>query len=243
MSKLNTQKEKLDRIGRNLLEAARMPNDEIEKIVAAPRLFDSVKARISAEQNRRTPKSAFGNRHQLIFWNWQRISVVSTALFFFVLSVFGVVLFSKLDKPVERVSVPKIETKSELFETPPAPDISDDFPAVPQTKIHSPKPEAIAKQNIGKIEKPEKRKSSQRINFVKKSNLPKNEPGGEFFALTFTGNPGENREVMQIIRTELSPSSLFALGVNLPIENAPEKIKADLLVGSDGVARAIRFVE
>ena len=72
---------------------------------------------------------------------------------------------------------------------------------------------------------------------------PKIETGAEnvFYPLTFARNSEE--EDLRIIRAELSPSSLFALGVNLPVENETARIKADLLVGADGVARAIRFVK
>ena len=38
-------------------------------------------------------------------------------------------------------------------------------------------------------------------------------------------------------------SALFAMGVNIPLENDAEVVKADLLVGTDGVTRAIRVVE
>jgi hypothetical protein len=69
------------------------------------------------------------------------------------------------------------------------------------------------------------------------------EPEGEFYALTYTANPVEPGEHLKIVRAELSRASLFALGVNLPIENESGKIKTDLLVGADGIAKAIRFVK
>ena len=47
----------------------------------------------------------------------------------------------------------------------------------------------------------------------------------------------------QIVRTEISRSSLFAMGVDLPLEGANEKIKTDLLVGPDGVVRGVRIVK
>jgi hypothetical protein len=41
----------------------------------------------------------------------------------------------------------------------------------------------------------------------------------------------------------MSRARLLALGVAVQTENEIEKIKTDLLVGSDGVARAIRLVK
>jgi hypothetical protein len=243
MNKRNSQNERLDRIGRNLLEATKVRNDEIEKIVAAPQLFDSVKARIKAEQYKPVRKSFFGDRRHLSFWNWQRISTVSAALFFLVLSAVGIVMLSKLDQQVEMVSVPEIESNFESFKFLQEPQSPVDLPNISQTKIRPEKSQIIAKQFVRKIEKPETKKFSQRVNVAKNPKISKPEPNGEFYALAYAGNPVEKGEVLQIVRAELSPSSLFALGVNLSIENAPEKIKTDLLVGSDGIARAIRFVE
>ena len=47
-----------------------------------------------------------------------------------------------------------------------------------------------------------------------------------------------------VVRAEIPRSSLVAMGVvDLPIEGSNEKIKTDLLVGSDGVVRGIRIVK
>ena len=47
----------------------------------------------------------------------------------------------------------------------------------------------------------------------------------------------------QVVRVEMKRSSLFALGVNIPLENDDTVIKADLLIGRDGVTRAIRMID
>ena len=47
----------------------------------------------------------------------------------------------------------------------------------------------------------------------------------------------------RVVRVEMPRSALFALGVDLPLENGTRLIKADLLVGADGSPRAIRLVE
>lgn len=47
----------------------------------------------------------------------------------------------------------------------------------------------------------------------------------------------------QMVRVELPRSALARFGLPMNINRADEKIKADVLVGADGVARAIRFVQ
>jgi hypothetical protein len=56
---------------------------------------------------------------------------------------------------------------------------------------------------------------------------------------------GDNLSSMesgQIVRVELPRSALMSFGLPMNMELADERIKADVVLGNDGVARAIRFV-
>jgi hypothetical protein len=46
----------------------------------------------------------------------------------------------------------------------------------------------------------------------------------------------------RIVRVEMPRSALVALGLPMNMERAGERVKADVLLGEDGMARAIRFV-
>ena len=63
----------------------------------------------------------------------------------------------------------------------------------------------------------------------------------DFFPLGYGGdqNPMERGEV---IRVQMPRSALIAFGLPVNVERADMPVKADLLVGEDGMARAIRFV-
>ena len=60
--------------------------------------------------------------------------------------------------------------------------------------------------------------------------------------------PLMNRELFaqmdggQVMRVELPRSALMSFGLPMDMERASERIKADVVVGNDGLARAIRFV-
>lgn len=60
--------------------------------------------------------------------------------------------------------------------------------------------------------------------------------------------PLMNREALaqmdggQVMRVELPRSALVSFGLPMDMERATERIKADVVVGNDGLARAIRFV-
>lgn len=46
----------------------------------------------------------------------------------------------------------------------------------------------------------------------------------------------------QVVRVELPRSALMSFGLPMNMDRADERIKADVVVGNDGLARAIRFV-
>jgi len=63
----------------------------------------------------------------------------------------------------------------------------------------------------------------------------------DFVPLSYGGvqKPMESGEV---IRLEMSRSALIAFGLPVNVEHADAPVKAELLLGEDGMARAIRFV-
>jgi hypothetical protein len=64
----------------------------------------------------------------------------------------------------------------------------------------------------------------------------------EYVPLTYLAS-ATAMESGTVVRVQLSRSALMSLGLPLNIERADGLIKADLMVGDDGVARAIRLVE
>ena len=244
MSERDLQNEKLDRIGRKLLKTARVSGEEIEKIVAAPQLFDLVKAGIKAENHsRRKPSGFFGNRANTPFWNWQNAAGALAILIVFAASA-AVFVSKKQDSPqlVGQTLKPKIRPQITQAENQPPPD------KIEETKIVETINSTIkTRVNAGQIDfKVEKSKSQSRARKPLPHKLirkPEKQPEEVFYSLSFAGNWEADGEDLQIVRAEISRAELFALGVNLPVENETEKIKTDLLVGADGVARAYRFVE
>ena len=106
-----------------------------------------------------------------------------------------------------------------------------DLPAVPDHNVagnHRRRPERV--KNAGR------RESNRQIK-------PTREPE---IATDFI--PLMNRESLaqmdggQVMRVELPRSALMSFGLPMDMERATERIKADVVVGNDGLARAIRFV-
>jgi len=63
----------------------------------------------------------------------------------------------------------------------------------------------------------------------------------DFFPLSYGGDQ-KPMETGEVIRVQMPRSALIAFGLPVNVERADVPVKADLLVGEDGLARAIRFV-
>jgi len=63
----------------------------------------------------------------------------------------------------------------------------------------------------------------------------------QFFSLR-EGEDLTTLDSLQVVRVELPGSALGEVGLPFDPETAPESVKADVVLGQDGLARAIRFV-
>lgn len=89
------------------------------------------------------------------------------------------------------------------------------------------------------------RKRGPRNRLARQADVPASheatEIATEFMPLTGGGSLVQP-DSGQIVRVELPRSALLSFGLPMNMERADERIKADLIVGNDGLARAIRFV-
>ena len=73
--------------------------------------------------------------------------------------------------------------------------------------------------------------------------LPINQPkeiATDFILLTYDGEVGSEA---QLVRMELPRSAMASFGLPVNMDRADQRVKADVLLGADGLARAIRFVQ
>jgi hypothetical protein len=114
-------------------------------------------------------------------------------------------------------------------------------PAVPQQQASLSSPETVVASQRYRPERVGKGSKSRR-----QPNRVNRSTGDAEIATDFI--PLMNRETLaqmdggQIMRVELPRSALMSFGLPMDMERAAERIKADVVVGNDGLARAIRFV-
>lgn len=77
-------------------------------------------------------------------------------------------------------------------------------------------------------------------------NKPVSQPAAEvatdFFPIGFNSTPNL-QEGGQLLRVELPRAAVARFGLPVNMDRAGERVKADVLVGADGLAQAIRFVQ
>jgi hypothetical protein len=128
----------------------------------------------------------------------------------------------------------------------PSPAVPDmGRPVSPQPQALPVSPEAVAVRATGQRRPPADRIRNARR--AKPAAGDHNRPAGDAeIATDFI--PLMNRETLaemdggQVMRVELPRSALMSFGLPMDMERATERIKADVVVGNDGLARAIRFV-
>ncbi len=233
---------KLDLIERKLLKASRISSEELREIVSAPQLFDRINARIKTEQAAQRSKNAAGQQTIFPVWRWQKAGLAFGGLLVFLAVGASLIFFTRPDfstaQFIESVAAPEVQKPIASVETL-EPEISE------SRNEENP----VGKRNVAQklAFKNNASKTGNRtagINSAKRSpRLLRTEPEEIFYPLAFAENLEEAKEDGQVIRVELSRSSLLALGINPPMDDETLKIKTDLLIGSDGVARGIRFVK
>lgn len=224
MQKRNLNKKTFDQIGRKLFESSAIPSHQVDRIVSNLHLFDMVQARIAADTasqlNTQPTRSIFLYLRQNVF--------IFATVVVLIVSAFGAVILFRQEKDLRAVTINEVK--------------------IPDAVPDAARPEVPPQPFVGKLSAGRASKANFRVEnaaAIKLRPKIKREITARevnFYPVGYTGDPDETSVGGRIIRVDMDRSSLFALGVNLPLENEDETVKTDLLVGSDGVTRALRIV-
>lgn len=227
--KLNNQE--LDAIGKRLFAASRLTESEIERIASASGSFERVLTQIrNAETSRDSGRTGFGQllgSHRLMVGT-ALAAVLCVSIFALILKQNGsdnVVFVNPVERPGEARPNFTPQVKFVKGFTSGRADIEPDpLPETPSV--------------INTVQR-ETRRSQPRVD--RASYTPGNE--NHFVAVTYTGDGGESARGGRVVRVDVPRSTLFAMGFDVSLENDSPTVKADLLIGPDGVTRAVRLVE
>ena len=224
--------ERVERVGREVFAAVKVGEDEIEATANSKDLYDGLRSRIAADgrdsgsltqttsgRPYRFGSGVFGERPVL------RWTLAAAA----VLLLLAVSAALWLSKP---------SPESTIIAQPPP------IPALPS----SPSEENPGTAPANRVEVQVAERSSHpdhpRRAAVrhKRATRRDGEVATGFFPLTFMTDPIVP-DSGQMVRVKIPRSALIAFGVPMNVERSGELIVADVVIGDDGLARAIRFVQ
>jgi hypothetical protein len=223
MSKRNLQPGDLDRIGKKLIAQDVMSENEIENIVGSPFLYSSVRNRILADA------ASTGTR-----FGFARYFVFAGSSLVLVLGILATAAYFRIkQQPVATVEQPKIIQIQRS-------SVPDGYTAKQEEELPT---EILVERGNSKrrvalqARTVDSRKTGTRAARRKQSTQ---EPTLEFYPVTYAGDITDAAGG-RVVRVELSRQALFSMGLNVPLENGIDSVKADLLIGPDGVTRGVRL--
>lgn len=235
--------EQIDKIAKNLLQNYASDDARLDEIAESPRLWWNVKSRIEAEKARREKSRFVIFRPQILAFGALAIVVCfGLAILFF--------NFAKNSNPAAARQNPVQKTTEEIARTP-----SDFENVAPQTDSQNsatapksnPVPAKIPVRNVeskssfaAKNQRGET--STKLINKPSKKEISPSiaveETKTDFIALSYAANT----ESGQIVRMKVPISMMVSLGIKTNVEKESELVSAEVVIGDDGLARAIRFI-
>ncbi len=133
----------------------------------------------------------------------------------------------------EEKQEPKQEEPKQVFARDETPKKEEVNPEVPQHKQRR-QPASRQDSALARATNPRDRNDSRDSNHA--------EVATEFMPLGYL-NPEAVQDGGQIVRVELPRTALVKFGLPVNMDRSNERVKADILVGIDGMAHAIRFVQ
>lgn len=237
MSK-NFSDEQLDRILENIVKDSLLNEDEIGEIADSPKLRWSVQSRIRQEKASRA-------KIRFPFLTW-RIAAFASLIFIVFAGLISFVNFKQNDSVAEiKPVLPIAETLESDAVKIGEEKKTDDLPDFEAEKdlvkgFHKKHKKTVStkfapKRNVSaKKRKNEIRQEKSAENLAKTGQIKT-----EFIALSYSPAP----ESGQILKVKVPRSMMVSLGVAFKIENSSQLVNAEVVMGDDGLARAIRFVQ
>jgi len=218
-----------------------LDDETLDEIAESPRLWWNVRNRIETEKARRTPRWFAAFRAPIPVFGALAILVCLGLVVLFL-------NFSENSKSTVAEQKPVRNSTGEVSQTPA--DLPDAAPKVDSGKSEISKKPVSEKAPLRNIAPPAKfvaenrtreNSTKQILNPSKKEISPKQtvpETKTDFIALSYAANT----ESGQVVRVKVPSSMMVSLGVKTNVEKESELVNAEVVIGDDGLARAIRFI-
>jgi hypothetical protein len=229
--KRRMQREGLDRAGQKVLRAVKMSEAEADAIADAPHLYAHLRRRITAK------RSADGRLENVSAARpvmWRRSAWSLTALAAAILIAVAVIAPRWLRSPAPQSISPELHS---LATTPPPVPTPRASGLAVKSDAKAP---ASAGATMAKTAGPQERRAPRRREVL--VNASQTEIATDFIPLTYLPDLGAT-EGGRIVRIRIPRATLVSFGLPMNAERAGEMVNAEVVLGNDGLARAIRFIQ
>lgn len=226
--------EKLDQILEKLVKNSALDDEKVDEIAGSPQLWRNVQRQISEQKSSRK-------------WFWIRTWEWRVAIFASLAFIFCAALVLLFNSPKENLNARQDLNKTPVAETKPIDEKSEISEPRNDSKISEKEiaPKSAPAKNV--LPKRETKSNlfakSQKIKATPKKNpqltTKTEEIKTDFIALAYAPIP----ESGQILKVKVPRAMMVSLGVSTKVEKNSELVNAEVIVGDDGSARAIRFVQ
>lgn len=237
-NKLRRRDESLDRVRQEVLMAVKVSEDEINAVAGSPDLYDGLQLRIAARRTHPSAELKSGDERRASERDilnagpalWARASLrwTLTAAAILLLAAFAALLL-----------LPRQTSRSTQI----APVLPRAVPAPPSgvqpngnSTSEGPERAEIVKHDPASVSQHRPSHRHQR------RDSSAAEVATDFFPLTFTADSAA-LESGHVVRVKIARTALIAFGLPMNVARAGELITADVVIGDDGLARAIRFIQ
>ncbi len=212
--------EKLDLILKAIVDDARLSDETIGEIADSPQLWWGVQRTIAGQK----PAPRFG---WLPSFDWRIVTFAGLVIAAFL----GLIVFTRSGDGLNVAGSRTTETI--LIERPVASSPVAETVSEPSDEVRVAR--TVSKRQI-------RRRTADPVRSVERSpseQTVKIETKSEFIALMYSQEP----ESGQLLKVKVPRSMMVALGVSTNVQNSSEFVNAEVLMGDDGSARAIRFIQ
>jgi len=236
--KTHPSEESFEEFCREVVQTVQARDEEIHAAANAPFLYQRLRAQIAAEQkpilSTTLPGIGFLAALGALQHRWRWTMVAATV---------GLAILAFAGWRGWRVepNAPSV-AQQQIASTPTATPAQITVPLKQEPVVPNESKQAataVPKENPSAKATPHK-VSRESQHFATATVAEESEIATEFMPLTYSGDQDDDRG--QIVRMEIPLSALIALGIPMAKELTGERVKADVKVGDDGVALAIRLV-
>lgn len=232
--KLTIADEHLDRVGREFLLAARVSEDEIAAAASSVELYDRLRVRIARGWGQEAPGKVWyapvgmerghaGARFGVRLSPRWTLAVAAAILLLIAVTL--------------TLWLPRLSSdRARIAQDEPQPTAAAASPGGVESR-QPPKHESASLAVM-----PRARQSQGTSHRHPRSNYHAREVATDFLPLTFLTDSAA-QESGHVVRVRVPRSALIAFGVPMNVDRVGELIIAEVVIGDDGLARAIRFIQ